>query len=160
MGIFDTDDDDDLDEVPAQDNSAIRQLRKALKAEQARNKELSAQMESLAKFQRERTVADVLSSKGLRNPAKVARLIPSDIGSDPDTLSKWLEEYSDVFGLSAAEDAAPAVPNETVASLRAMDAAGAAAPELTGAAAIEQAIRNATSPEELAQVLARFGSAG
>ncbi len=151
MGIYDTDDDDDF-QAQEPDNNVVRQLRKALKAEQARNKEFQAQLDTLSKATRERTVQDVLSSKGLKNPSKVAELVPRDIDPSPDAVSKWLEEYADVFGLEQ-QDAAPQVPADDVDALRRMDAASSSAPRLSGAAELEAKILAATSAEELTALL-------
>lgn len=149
MGIYDDDDDDDVLEQP-KDNNVLRDLRKALKAEQAKNKTYAEQLEQLTKAQRSRTVSDVLKDKGLKSPEKVAKLIPSDIEPTSEAVSKWLDDFADVFGLEAAADATPRVPSDDIDALRKMDAASNAALGKSGAADIAAKIAAAQSPEELA----------
>ncbi|MEU1880315.1 hypothetical protein ABZ470_23650 [Streptosporangium sp. NPDC020072] len=48
---------------------------------------------------RKNTIEGVLSSRNV--PAKVARLIPADVAATPEGVSEWLQEYGDVFGVSA-----------------------------------------------------------
>ena len=96
MSEYDWDDDDDLSGAP-NDSNAMKELRKAHREAQKRNKEMSAQLESLTSSLRERSVRDILEAKKL--PAKVAGLVPKDITSAEDVES-WLEEFGDVFGFN------------------------------------------------------------
>ena len=137
---------------PEQDNNVVRQLRKALKAEQARNKQFQEQLDTLSKANRERIVQDVLSSKGLKNPSKVARLIPQDLEPTADAVSAWLTEFADVFGLE--QETAPKVPAADVTEFRRMDAASGSAPQLSGEAELLAKMMATTSPAELAALLA------
>ena len=98
-------DDDDLDfeedDQPAQrtvNNDPIKNLRKALRAAEKRNKELEAQVGDYSSKQRDQVIQKVLADRGV-NP-KIAKLIPSDIdATNADALSEWLEEYGDAFGI-------------------------------------------------------------
>lgn len=96
MSDYDWDDDEDLSSAP-NDSNAMKELRKAHREAQKRNKEMSAQLESLTSSLRERSVRDILEAKKL--PAKVAGLVPKDITSAEDVES-WLEEFGDVFGFN------------------------------------------------------------
>ena len=98
-------DDDDLDfeedDQPTQrnvNNDPIKNLRKALRAAEKRNKELEAQVGEYSSKQRDQVIQKVLADRGV-NP-KIAKLIPSDIdATNADALSEWLEEYGDAFGI-------------------------------------------------------------
>jgi hypothetical protein len=88
-------DDEDFSEAP-NDSGAMKELRKAHREAQKRNKEMAAQLESLQSSLRERSVRDILDSKNI--PAKVAALVPKNITSAEDVES-WLTEFGDLFGL-------------------------------------------------------------
>jgi hypothetical protein len=96
MSEYDWDDDEDFSGAP-NDSNAMKELRKAHREAQKRNKEMAAQLESLQSSLRERSVRDILESKKL--PSKVGALIPKDITSAEDVES-WLEEFGDVFGFN------------------------------------------------------------
>ena len=99
-------DDDDLDnaDLPAS-------LRKQLKAKDKALDELKAQYEQVLKRDRERTLSDALTAKGL--PSKVAKLLPSDLDPTPEAIDGWLSEYADVFGIKQETpvEEPPAVPD-------------------------------------------------
>jgi len=95
------DDDDDVQVTYQTESDLIKQLRKQLKAEQRRNKELESTVGNLNKTQKERIIKDVLTSKGVN--AKIASFIPSDIEASEDAISAWLEINADVFGIQVAE---------------------------------------------------------
>ena len=102
MSNNDWDDDDDFSD--AQESNAMKELRKAYKAAQKSNKELQEQLTNLQSSLRERSVKDVLASKGL--PEKIAKFIPSDATSAED-VEAWLSENGDVFGVQAATEEQP-----------------------------------------------------
>jgi hypothetical protein len=153
MGIYDTDDDDDEydDTPPARDNNVLRDLRRALKASEAKNKSLEEQLGGLSKASRERAISDVLASKGLTNP-KIAKLIPQDLEPTAEAVSTWLEEYADVFGAASppkSNDAEPKLPEGAVDALRDIDEVGLGGLDQRSAADLETKIRNAGSMDEL-----------
>ena len=86
-------DDDDID---TNDSNAMKELRKAYKKLQAEKKELAEQLDSMQSSLRERSVKDVIASKGL--PEKVAALIPKD-ATTSEEVEAWIAEYGDVFGI-------------------------------------------------------------
>lgn len=90
---------DDYDEQGNQNNqqSSGSALRKQLEEALQKNKDKDQEIDSLKAFKRERNVADVLSDKNV--PAKVAKLIPSDVEATEEGVSKWLNDWSDVFGI-------------------------------------------------------------
>lgn len=107
MATNDWDDDDfDLeDEAPQQNDGSdlLRKLRKAKRADEKRIKELTEQLESLSKAQRERVVKEVLGQKGV-NP-KAARLILKDLDDvNEESVSHWLDDNADLFGLTQQKE--------------------------------------------------------
>lgn len=95
-------DDDDLD--TSNDGNAMKELRKAYKKLQAEKKELSEALEGMQSSLRERSVKDVIASKGL--PEKVAALIPKD-ATTSEEVEAWIAEYGDVFGIQTEEAEQP-----------------------------------------------------
>jgi len=91
-------DDDDID---TNDSNAMKELRKAYKKLQAEKKELAEQLEGMQSSLRERSVKDVIASKGL--PEKVAALIPKD-ATTSEEVEAWIAEYGDVFGVQVEAD--------------------------------------------------------
>ena len=107
---WDDDDDDDYT-APEVNNDLVKQLRKANKQKEKELAELKANFESLNKGQRERAIKDVLTSRGINS--KIAAFIPSDIDASEDAVSRWLDDYSDVFGIEQPKQATPNVdPNQ------------------------------------------------
>jgi len=115
------DEDDDLD-TPMQDgdgSNLLKQLRKAKRADEKRIKELTEQLETLSKVQRERTVKEVLEKKGV-NP-KATRLILKDLDDiNEESVNNWLDDNADLFGIEVAKDA-PVVSEIDRAALRQQD---------------------------------------
>ena len=159
MSGFDLDDDDFED---AQGESgAIRELRKAYKALQKQLKEVTAEKDALQSSVRERSVKDVLASKGL--PEKIAKFIPSDATS-AEAVEAWLNENGDVFGVTAAqEEQAPTggQPQEVDPNLAAWQRISATQssgqPFTNDPDQLDALIKAASNPEELNKLL--FGSA-
>ena len=137
-------------------NDLVKQLRKATKAKDKELAELKAQYESLAKSNRERAIKDALASRGVNG--KIAAFIPQDIDPTEESVSKWLEDYSDVFGIQQAE--APATPNvdpkQAAAYQRMTNAVEqGASPEFQ--ADIHRRLLNAQSREELDEIIRSSG---
>ena len=87
---------DDLED--SGETNAMKDLREAYKKAQKQNKEMAERLEQLQSSLRERSVKDVIASKGL--PEKVAALIPKDITSSED-VENWINEYGEIFGVQA-----------------------------------------------------------
>jgi hypothetical protein len=101
-------DDDDIDE-DFEPQDVVKQLRKVNRTLEKRLKELEEEATTLKTQTRQRTVKDVLTSKGI-NP-KVATFIPQDIEMTEEAVTNWLNEYGDVFGVvqtEATKDESPA----------------------------------------------------
>jgi len=148
--------DDDFDPSANDGNDLVKQLRKATKQKDKELAELKAQYESLAKSNRERAIKDALASRGVNT--KIASFIPQDIDPTEESVSKWLEDYSDVFGYQQAEtQATPNIdPAQAKAYQRMTNAVEAGnTPELQ--ADVMRRLMNANSKEELDEVIRQSG---
>ena len=143
---FDTNDGGDL----------VKQLRKATKQKDKELAELKAQYENLSKAQRERAIKDALASRGVNS--KIASFIPQDIDPTEESVSKWLEDYADVFGIQQAET--QATPNVDPAQAKAYQRMTNAVeqgntPEFQ--ADIHRRLINANTREELDEIIRQSG---
>lgn len=109
-------DDDDLE--TSNDSNAMKELRKAYKKLQAEKKELAESLESMQSSLRERSVKDVIASKGL--PEKVAALIPKD-ATTSEEVEAWIAEYGDVFGIQTSEAEEPTQQAQVNPELQALN---------------------------------------
>ena len=146
------DEDDDLDtpeQYPADGSDLLKKLRKAKRADEKRIKELTEQLETLSKAQRERVVKEVLEKKGVNQ--KAARLVMKDLDDvSEETVSRWLDDNADLFGIKMEEQA----PNpDDLAALRHQDimTQGALTPDR--GMDFEQRLNQASSPEEILSIL-------
>ncbi len=99
MSNYDYEDDDsDLNDLG---NDLVKQLRKTNKQKEKELADLKAQFESLSKAQRERTIKDALERRGVNQ--KIAAFIPQDIDPTEESVSNWLTNYADVFGLELVQ---------------------------------------------------------
>ena len=139
------DDDLDTNESNLDGSDLLKKLRKAKRADEKRIKELTEQLETFTKTQRERTVKEVLEKKGVNQ--KAARLILKDLDGDfsEDSVNNWLNENGELFGLEAEEK--PDVQN--LAALRQQDVMTQNAVTPDRAQDLEQRMDNAGSMEEL-----------
>ena len=153
MSNYDYEDDDDFTEDSS--NDLVKQLRKASKQKDKELNELRSQFESLSKGQRDRTIKDALTSRGI-NP-KIASFIPQDIDPTEESVSKWLEDYADVFGIETSQTQTPNVNPADAAAYKRMtnSADSGASPEHNGD--IMQKLMNANSREELDEVIRMSG---
>jgi len=152
-------DDDEFDlEEETQSRSSDDVLRKVRRAERAKDKqlkELQAELESLRRFQREATISQVLAEKGV-NP-KVAKFIPADIEMSSDSISNWLTDNGELFGVAAPVQQS-AVDMNDINALRQIDAvtSGAISPDDVNDAF--NIMNNASSAEELLNFLYSQGA--
>jgi len=140
--------DDDLDtdnEAQMDGSDLLKKLRKAKRADEKRIKELTEQLEGFSKAQRERTVKEVLEKKGVNQ--KAARLILKDLDGDfsEESVSNWLNENGELFGLEVAEKQ----DEQNLATLRQQDVMTQKAFTPDRAQDLEQRMDNAGSMEEL-----------
>jgi hypothetical protein len=97
---WDDEEDEDLDtDTNVGDGSdLLKKLRKAKRADEKRIKELTEQLETFTKTQREQTVKQVLEQKGVN--AKAARLIMKDLDDvNEESVNNWLVDNAELFGL-------------------------------------------------------------
>ena len=154
MSNYDYEDDDF--EMDSSGNDLVKQLRKATKAKDKELAELKAQFENLNKAQRDRAIKDALASRGVNG--KIAAFIPQDIDPTEESVSKWLEDYADVFGIETGQtQATPNInPNDAAAYKRMTNSADSGvSPEHNGD--IMQRLMNANSKEELDEVIRMSG---
>jgi hypothetical protein len=155
MSNYEYEDDDD-DFTNDSSNDLVKQLRKASKQKDKELQELRAQFENLSKGQRERAIKDVLATRGVNS--KIASFIPQDIDPTEESLSKWLDDYADVFGIDSGQtQATPNVDPAQAAAYKRMTntADSGSAPEHN--ADIMQKLLNANSREELDEVIRLSG---
>ena len=148
------DEDDDLD-TPEQYNGdgsdLLKKLRKAKRADEKRIKELTEQLETLSKGQRERVVKEVLAKKGVNE--KAARLVLKDLDDvNEESVSHWLDDNADLFGIKVQQEEAP-VSQQDLARLRQQDilTQGAVTPDR--GLDLDQRLNQAASAEELLSIL-------
>ena len=147
--------DDDFD-TDSSGNDLVKQLRKQLKAKEKELSEKDSALNNLSKTQRERAIKDALASRGVNS--KIAAFIPQDIDPTEESVSKWLEDYADVFGIEI---------NQTQATPNVNPADAAAYKRMTNTVEtgvspehndnIMQKLMNANSREELDEVIRLSG---
>ena len=153
MSNYDYEDDDD-DFSSDSNNDLVKQLRKQLKQRDKELNEFKTQFDSLSKAQRERSIKDVLESRGVNG--KVAKFIPQDLDPTEESLSKWLEDNADVFGFQV-EDKQPAVDPATANAYKKMNNAVDQGLTPDSADDIMRKLMSATSKEELDEVIRNSG---
>jgi hypothetical protein len=145
----DEDEDEETTNVYESDTDLVKKLRKALKVEQRKNKELETSYSELTKAQKERILKDVLASKGVS--PKIAQFIPADIEASEDAISAWLDNNGDVFGYTPSEKSK--VNQEDISSMKKMDAVLTGAETPISSDDLQNRIANAESEEEIISIL-------
>ena len=147
------DEDDDLDtieEAPMDGSDLLKKLRKAKRADEKRIKELTDQLETLSKGQRERIVKETLEKKGV-NP-KAIRLVLKDLDDvNEESVNNWLEDNGDLFGFTKQEETP--VDDSNLAELRKQNAVTQGALTPDRAEDLAMRIDQAQSQEELNRIL-------
>ncbi len=153
MSNYDYEDDDfDTDNG----NDLVKQLRKANKQKEKELAELKSQFESISKSNRERAIKDALASRGVNG--KIAAFIPQDIDPTEESVSKWLEDYADVFGYETqSNQATPNVDPKQAAAYQRMTnvVEQGVTPEFQ--ADVHRRLMNANSREELDEIIRSSG---
>jgi hypothetical protein len=154
MSNYDYEDDDF--EMDSSGNDLVKQLRKATKQKDKELAEMKAQFETLNKAQRDRAIKDALASRGVNG--KIAAFIPQDIDPTEESVSKWLEDYADVFGYESSQtQATPNVNPADAAAYKRMTntVETGVSPEHNDN--IMQKLMNANSREELDDIIRLSG---
>jgi hypothetical protein len=154
MSNYDYEDDDDDFTQDSSNNDLVKQLRKAAKQKDKELAELRSQFENLNKQSRERSIKDVLESRGVNG--KVAKFIPQDLDPTEESLSKWLEDNADVFGFQV-EDKQPAVDPATANAYKKMNNAVDQGLTPDSSDDIMRKLLSANSKEELDEVIRNSG---
>jgi hypothetical protein len=150
---WDDEEDEDLDtDTSTGDGSdLLKKLRKAKRSDEKRIKELTEQLETFTKAQREQTVKQVLEQKGVN--AKAARLIMKDLDVvSEESVTNWLTDNADLFGLTV-DTQEKQEQDINRAALRQQDAItqNALTPERTED--MESRIASANSADEILSIL-------
>jgi len=148
---WDDDEDDQDNETNLVGDDLVKKLRKAKRADEKRIKELTEQLDTLSKAQRERLVKEVLEAKGV-NP-KAARLILKDLDDvNEESVTVWLDDNSDLFGLKK-EEQQQEQQNINLAALRQQDIVTQGAMSPNRAEDLETKLNNAQSADEILALL-------
>ena len=154
MSNYDLEDDDEDTTTVDSSNDLVKQLRKANKQKEKELAELKSQFENLSKAQRDRAIKDVLEARGVNK--KISAFIPSDIDPTEESLSKWLNEYGDVFGVST-EPEQPVVDPAQAAAYKKMNNTVDSGLTPDSSDDILRKILSTNSKEELDEVLRQSG---
>jgi len=143
---WDEEDEDQDTEVNLTGDDLVKKLRKAKRADEKRIKELTEQLETFSKAQRERTVKEVLEKKGIN--AKAARLILKDLDDvTEESLDGWLQENGDLIGYQA--EVKDEAKQQNLAALRQQDVIAQSGVSPERADELEMKLDNAQSADEL-----------
>jgi hypothetical protein len=153
MSNYEYEDEDD-DFTQESGNDLVKQLRKAAKQKDKELAELRAQFGEISKAQRERSIKDVLESRGVNS--KIAKFIPSDVDSTEESLSKWLDDNGDVFGFSTESNQSVVDPAQAAAYKR-MNSVTEQGLTPDASDDIMRKLMNANSKEELDEVIRQSG---
>lgn len=144
---WDEDEDEDMDttDTPMDGSDLLKKLRKAKRADEKRIKDLTDQLDSFNKAQRESVIKKVLESKGVS--PKAARLMMNELEDvNEESVSNWIDDNADIFGLQPKSQ-----PEDTIdrAALRQQDIVtqGAITPDRAADSLLR--LNNAASAEEI-----------
>ena len=155
MSNNDYEDDDFLEEeTQPKENDLVKQLRKANKQKEKELAELKSQFENLSKTQRERAIKDVLEARGVNS--KIAKFIPQDLDPTEESLSKWLSDNGDVFGVQQATTQSAVDPQQAAAYKKMNKAVDAGLTPDSNDDLLKK-ILNTQTKEELDEVLRNSG---
>jgi hypothetical protein len=104
---WDEDEDNDTTDVQMDGSDAMKQLRKAKRADEKRIKELTEKLDAFDKAQRETVIKKVLETKGVS--PKAARLVARELEGDinEDAVANWIDDNAEVFGLQVQQQEQP-----------------------------------------------------
>lgn len=145
-------DEDDLemdDNNPIQDDG-IKNLRKAKRANEKYIKQLEAQLSEYVSKDYERTVSEVLKSKGVN--VKAARLILNDLEEvNEEAVNNWLSNNGDLIGYQPKQESN--LNKEDVQALVKQDSVTQDAMAPSASDDVQQLLANATTEEEIMSIL-------
>jgi hypothetical protein len=155
MSNYDYEDEDDDVTTEPSGNDLVKQLRKAAKQKDKEIAELRSQFDGLSKAQRERSIKDALERRGVNQ--KIASFIPQDIDPTEESVSKWLEDYADVFGIDLGQNQTTNVDPADIAAYKKMTGATDAAMSPERGADVMTRLMNANSKEDLDEIIRQSG---
>jgi hypothetical protein len=155
MSNYDYEDEDDDFTTEPSGNDLVKQLRKAAKQKDKEIAELRSQFDGLSKAQRERSIKDALERRGVNQ--KIASFIPQDIDPTEESVSKWLEDYADVFGIDLGQNQTTNVDPADIAAYKKMTGATDAAMSPERGADVMTRLMNANSKEDLDEIIRQSG---
>jgi len=139
----------ELNRSNSNEDAGIANLRKAKRADEKRIKELEEQLAKFSRESNERTVREILESKGVNT--KAARLVLKDLDTiNEDAVSNWLIENGDLIGYTPGEQK---VDTENLRALQQQDSATQSADTPAYSEDLERAIANAGSEEEIMAII-------
>ena len=148
----DEDDDDTTTNGSEAESDLQKKLRKKIRSDEKRIKELEEKLNGYTKVDREQAVQEILEKQGV-NP-KAARIILKDLEGDisEEEVLNWLDTDGDLFGFSRSEETSN-VSDSDLQALRRQDrlTEGAITPDR--GRDIELRIDQAQSAEELERIL-------
>lgn len=153
MSNYDYEDDDDFDTNDS--NDLVKTLRKAAKQKDKELAELRDKFEGLSKAQRERSIKDALERRGVNQ--KIASFIPQDIDPTEESVSKWLEDYADVFGIDLGQNQTANVDPADIAAYKKMTGTADAGLSPERGADVMSRLMNANSKDELDEIIRQSG---
>jgi hypothetical protein len=131
-------------------DDGIANLRKAKRADEKRIKELEEQLAKFSRETNERTVKEILESKGVNT--KAARLVLKDLDTiNSESVNNWLMENGDLIGYTPNEE--KPVDTENLRALQQQDSLTQSADTPAYSEDIERLIANASSEEEIISIL-------
>ena len=134
-------------------DDGIANLRKAKRADEKRIKELEEQLAKFSQESNQRTVREILESKGVNT--KAARLVLKDLDTiNEDAVSNWLIENGDLIGYTPSTNQ---VDTDNLRALQQQDSVTQSADTPAYSEDLERAIANATSEEEIMSIIKNLG---
>ncbi len=149
------DEDDDITTESNSSNDLVKQLRKAAKQKDKELAELRDKFDGLSKAQRERSIKDALERRGVNT--KIASFIPQDIDPTEESVSKWLEDYADVFGIDLGQNQTANVDPADIAAYKKMTGTADAGLSPERGADVMSRLMNANSKDELDEIIRQSG---
>ncbi len=130
----------------------LKDLRKQLKEQATRNKELEQELSGIRTEKRKSSMSTKLSDSGY--PAEVARFVPDDL--ELDQLDHWLEENGSLFQRSAEAAAAAEAEKpqpEVVAEASRVNSMSEAALPVDKMQSFQERMAQASTDEEIQNIL-------
>lgn len=149
------DEDDDITTESSTSNDLVKQLRKAAKQKDKELAELRDKFDGLSKAQRERSIKDALERRGVNQ--KISAFIPQDIDPTEESVSKWLEDYADVFGINLGQNQTANVDPADIAAYKKMTGTADAGLSPERGADVMSRLMNANSKDELDEIIRQSG---